>query len=438
MSLEERPVAMSKGWSSRSRLVWAIVGGIAILAVSASLVLYLRSKAKVHLAARLAREAVADHRSAEARKLIDEWAALSPRDGEPDYYRALLDIRTERPAEALDAMRKSIALGYPQEPLMILRAVLMSQAGIFDEAEPVLTRAFEHSADPKAEVAEGLSRIYLKTFRLAEANHVLDSWKKAAPEDPRPYLRRNEMDERIGSEPPILIRNYREALRRDPSLISARLGLAEKLREASLVDEAEAEYAMLLERDPKNIQGLVGAGRIALLKGDLQAATLRFEDALKLSPKDKVALRELGQIDLNSGRITQACARLKTAVEVDPYDPEVRFSYARALKIAGDEPRAAEEAAATDRLKKEQQYLIDLRQKLMQRPDDADLRCETAKWLIEHGHEKEGLEWTGLILRQRPGHPPTCRLLAEYHASRGNFGLANYYRVTEASTTSEK
>ena len=32
------------------------------------------------------------------------------------------------------------------------------------------------------------------------------------------------------------------------------------------------------------------------------------------------------------------------------------------------------------------------------------------------------------ILAMKPNHPPTCRFLADYHARKGNQGLANYFR----------
>ena len=430
------PVAVGRVKAGRGRYRSVVAGIIAILAIAAVLTPHIRSNIAIRSVARLAREAVAGRRVDEARGLLDRWDDLGPRGGEPDYYRALLEVQADRPVEALDALRRSLDRGHPEEPLMILHAVLLARSGRLEQAEPVLIRAFDGEAEPRAEVAEALSLIYLKTFRLAGAARVLESWMKVAPEDPRPYLRRNEVDERTDSGPDVQIRNYREALRRDPGLIGARLGLAEKLREGGLFDQAEVEYARLLDRDPRNVRGHVGAGRIAMLKGDVRASSRHYEAALALDPREKVALRESGLIELNSGRTSQACSRLQLAVEVDPYDPEVRYSYAMALRIAGETRRAAEEAAATDRLKEDQRRIADLRQGLVKRPDDVDLRGEAAKWLIEHGHEREGLEWTELILRKRPGHPPTCKILADYHASRGEFGLANYYRVSSTSAVS--
>jgi tetratricopeptide (TPR) repeat protein len=419
----------SSAAKSSSNLLKIAAATVLTLLVVVALTFHLSARRRINAAARSAREALAARQFVEAKNLIDRWAALAPNDGEPDYVRALLEVETDRPAEALDSIRRAKEHGYPTEPLLILRAVLQSQVGKYDEAEPVLRKAFESSSDPKAEVAQELARIYLRSFRLAESSRVLERWMQVAPDDARPYLWRIEIDQRVNSDPPVLIRSYREALRRDPHLAEARLALADKLRENALPDEALVEYEKILADNPRSIKGHTGAGQTSMLKGNLQAAILHFEEALVLNPKETVALRELGQIDLKYGRHAQACERLKLAVESEPNESTLRYSYARALTLAGDKARAAAETATMERLKKEQKEIADLRENLAKRPDDLDLRGNVARWLIEHGHEKEGLEWTGLILQKQPGHPSTCKFLAEYHARKGNVGLANYYRV---------
>jgi len=410
-------------------------GALAALAASAAAGLavglwaYAQGHSEVALAAAAARAAVDGGRSFEAGPLIDRWAALAPGDGGPDYLRARLDVEADRPAEALDALRRASAAGYPEAPLFILRAVLQSRAGQFDAAEPVLAAAYAAGAEPRVGVAEGLARVYLKTFRLARTVPVLDAWARLAPADPRPWLWRVEVEERVSPEPAPAIRNYREALRRAPGRDDVRLGLAEKLRRASQPEEAAAEFDAVLAHDPGNVKAHVGSGRVALLKGDLAAADRHFEAALAGDPAEPVALREAGLIDLKFGRYARACGRLKAAVAAEPSDPEVRYSYARALTLSGDKARGAEENAVTERLRKEQEQITKLRQSLADRPDDLGLRFEVASWLFAHGHDAEALEWTRLILVQAPGHPPTCRLLADHYARAGNPGLANYYRL---------
>jgi hypothetical protein len=48
---------------------------------------------------------------------------------------------------------------------------------------------------------------------------------------------------------------------------------------------------------------------------------------------------------------------------------------------------------------------------------------------MANGHEEEGLRWAELVVRERPDHAPTNRLLADYFDRRGQSGLANYYRL---------
>lgn len=423
--------AESRKSQGRRRWPWVLAGAaLATLAIVSGFLYRSRLQAKAE--ARAVEGALAARRFDEARRRIESLAAGPRQKGEADYYRAWLEVALDRPAEAMASIRKAIDAGYPREPVMVLRAVLQARAGQFDEAEPLLRRASERYAEPRPEIAEALARIYLATFRFADAARQLDRWAEAAPEDARPYLWRNEIEERNDINSPVVINNYRAALRRDPKLDASRLSLAKRLLDAHRIDEGEAEFATYLERNPKSVPGHVGAGQIALLKGDLQGAEAHFTEALEIDPKDPIALRELGSIELRKGRYDSACAHLKTAVEISPYDVEVRYSYAQALKAAGEDKRAQEETAATERLRKDQKRVTDLREALAKDPNNADLRSEVARWLIDHGHEKEGLEWTDLILRQKPGHKATCQFLSEFYTRKGNIGLANFYRSSVA------
>jgi tetratricopeptide (TPR) repeat protein len=429
---------MSKSAKTRLLIAWAgttpvgkaTLGSVAALAVVAALFVALQGRGHITSVAKAARRALAEHRLEEARARIDEWSGLAPRDGEPAYWKALLEAEVDHPAEALDAIRSAGERGFPLERLLVLRAVIQSRVGRYDEAEPVLRNAFRASSEPRVQVAEALARIYLKKYQLAECARVLEVWMNLAPDSARPYLWRAEIDNRVNANSDILIRDYREVLDRDPTLSATRQALADKLREASLIDEAEAEYAKVLECDPKSVNGHAGTGQIALLKGDLQSAIRHFEEALALDPHQTVALRELGLIDLKYGRIARACQLFKTAVSLDPQDPALRYSYANALRMAGDKVHAAEETAAIERLRSEQKQITELREQLALRPNDLDLRSKVAKWLIDHDHDKEGLEWTRLILAGHPGHAPTCHLLIDYHTRKGNAGLANYYKAS--------
>jgi predicted Zn-dependent protease len=378
--------------------------------------------------AREAREAIVARRFDEARRAIDRWVARHPEEGEPYYWRARLEVALDHPKEAIDAMDQAVRRGNDPAPIAPLRAVLLARAGRHQEAEPTLQKAFFEGKTFDPEVAEALSRIYLSSYRLSPASKVLERWIRESPGDYRPYLYMTEVDQRSDVDASVMINHYRMALHRDPTLDKARLGLADKLREVSRDAEAEIEYDAYLERNPGSVEGHIGAGQVALRQGDLPRASLHFSEVLAANPREPVALRELAQIDLRAGRWGQARDRLKTVVEADPYDPEVRLSYARALKMSGDEGGARRETDTVQRLRKEHAQMSELRKALVQRPDDPQLRFQAARWLLEHGHEAEALEWCRLILRNKPGHGETCRLLADYYERHGNAGLANAYR----------
>ena len=373
-----------------------------------------------------------------ARAVVDAWNAERPRDAEAAYQRARVEVAADIPQAALDGIDEAVRRGYDPARCVVLRAVILARGGKLDEAEPVLSREFREAAVLDPEVAEGLTRIYLSTFRLPAAGAVLDRWVKDAPDDARPYLYRIEVDQRTDVEPAVQISHYRMALKRDPGLDKARLGLADKLRDAQRTEEALAEYEAYLKRKPKSVEAHVGAGEAALRKGDLAAAVSHFDAALALNPREPVALRELALIDMRANRFARARDRLKTVVEVDAYDPEVRLSYARALKMSGDEAGAKGQMDVLERLRKDHAEMADLRKKLVLDGKNLDLRIDAARWLLDHGHEAEGLEWTALVLREHPNHPRTCALLADYYRRTGNVGLANFYKLSAEQDANSK
>jgi tetratricopeptide (TPR) repeat protein len=419
--------------SRARRRHWAVAGVLGLIVAVGAVVWLVRDRSRTEAERLAVRQALAARRFDVARQILERWIDRRPGAGEPYHLLAKLEMAQDRPGPALEAMGRASALGYPAEPLNVLRAVLEARGGNYKNAEPILRRAFAEGHGPEPEVDEELARIFLADYRFAQAAEVIARWMKDAPGDPRPYLWRDQIDERLNAPGEDRIRNYREALNRDPSLAQARLGLADKLRELGRSDEAEAEYAVLLTRSPTLVEAHVGAGRNAQLRGDNPAAVRHFEEALRLNPRDPHVLRELALIDLRSRQYARARDRLETAVALDPYAPDVRYSYAQALKLSGAETQARQEMAITERLKAEHREMLEIRKALVNNPQDPGLRSSAAKWLLDHGHEPEALAWTQLVLRDHPRHPATCHLLASYYEKKGNTGLANYYRMV-AST----
>jgi tetratricopeptide (TPR) repeat protein len=337
--------------------------------------------------------------------------------------------------EVKRAYDEARALGYPEAKLERLRGIWLARLGRYAEAEPILTRIWESQPRTDPAVDEALARIFLKTYRLRGAAAVLQRWIEDAPADGRPFLWLTEIDRRTEVDnPQSWERHYREALRRDPELDPARLGLAESLRKLHRNEEAAREFAHYLARHPDDPGALAGAGLNALELGDLAEAARLLDGALARDPTSRAALKGRAEVDLHRGALAAAAHRLDQAIQADPFDDEAFHVRARVRTMLGDTAGARADHRAFDRLKQDQAELLRMRTQLLDHPEDSDTRSKVVAWLFGHGRDQDGLEWAMAVLAHDPNHMPTCRLLADYYAGRPDgAGLANFYRAKAAA-----
>ena len=419
--------------SSRPVRRWLVPGIVLLAAIGVDCSAYLVLRVGHSSAlANSARGLVRAGQYAEARPVVERWVAEAATDAdraEAYYHLARVELAADRTQETVNALGKSLDLGYPPSVLAPYRAVIQARSRQYAEAEPVLRQALATSDEPMPEVAQALARTYLSTFRLKEAAAPIARWMKDAPDDPTPYLWRNEIDARSDAGHSVVIQNYKAALQRDPDLAEARLGLADRLRQANRLEEAAEEFAAYLKLRPDDPEGHVGAGQVALTLGLAAEATAHFDRALELAPHDPVAQKQRGEIDLKAREFASARDRFREVIRSDPFDPEVHYKLARALQGLGDDAGARAEDARYAELRADHLHMADLRTALVNNPNDTKLRLETAEWMLAHGHDDEGKSWCDRILKDHPGHVPTLDLLVKYYEGKNDAGKANYYRL---------
>ncbi len=411
---------------ARRRIV--IAGGLAaIVAIAAGTAMVV-----AHLAGRdaaAARRALAEGRLDEAAAALERWLDASPDSPEAHYFKARLAWKRQDPGTVHDEIERARALGYSQVQMAGLMGLLMARTNQSAAAEPYLREAIDNGRPLDPEVAEALARIYLGTFRLNEAGSVLDRWARAVPADARPYLLRTEIEKRTSREPEIAIGSYREALKRDPELDQARLGLADMLRISHHNAEAAQEYATYIARKPEDPLGCLGAGQNATEMGESEEAARWLDRALELAPRNPVILAARAKVEVRDHRFAEALDYLDRAVEADPFDHSNRFQRMIILTRLGKKVQADAELRILERIRKDQEEFARIRDGLLASPQDAGLRSEAARWLMAHGHEEEAIDWAKLILAAEPSHPAMNRLLADYYRRRGQLGLANFHEA---------
>jgi tetratricopeptide (TPR) repeat protein len=335
----------------------------------------------------------------------------------------------EAAAELARAQKK----GEPDDEVQRLWGLVYARAGRPDDALPMLRHAWDQPGDPAhrgdPEVAEALARILMQRFELAEASAVLDRWARAVLSDATPVMMQVEIDRRIGLDSRAIIDRLREVLRRDPTQDKARLGLAQILFGDARYSEAAGLYAAYAAAHPDDPAGHLGVAITARAQGEMDQAIAALDRALALTPEDTLALKERAAIDLIRGHPQQGLVRLDRAIAADPFDPELRYQRSLALIQLGRRDEAVAERVRSTKLRLEHTEMEQIADQLLQNPTDNGLRYRAARWMFEHGRAEEGAEWARLVLHDQPDHPEANRLLADYHRSRGELGLVNFYQM---------
>jgi tetratricopeptide (TPR) repeat protein len=269
----------------------------------------------------------------------------------------------------------------------------------------------------------------MERFELADAIAVLDLWAHEVANDPKPLVWRAKVERRIGVDRPVIIGHFQEALRRDPSSDEARLGLADMLYREGRYAESTELYANYAARHPDDPAGHAGLAMTARGRGELDHAAAALERVLALTPDDTLALKERAAIDLRQKHPDVALRRLDRAIAIDAFDPELRYQRSQVLSLLGRRQDAAAELRRSEQLRLEHAELARISAGLIERPADNVLRCRAARWMLDHGRSEEGAQWARMVLRDQRDHAEANRLLAEYHRSRGELGLANFYQL---------
>ncbi|MDR3622938.1 MAG: tetratricopeptide repeat protein [Paludisphaera borealis] len=364
---------------------------------------------------------------------LNRWLAIDPRSAEAHALSAQVALETGDLGRVSSELNEARALGFPEPGLERVHALVLARMGRFGEAEPILTRELARTPDAAA-VLEALALVYLKTYRLHDAEALITRWMRVQPDAARPYVWRAEIDRRMQADTSIeLETDYREALRRDPGLEVARLGLAELLRRAHRGAEAAAEYEIYLKARPDDPTALAGAGQNAVDLGRIDEGLKLADAALAVDPDNVTALRGRAAAELSRGDPESALKRLDRCLKLNPFDSEALYtrSLVRARLGQADEARA--DLETVERLKREQAELLTVRDKLMAAPDDNGLRAQVAAWMLAHGRADEAVEWARTILASAPKHRAANRIMAEYYDTQPDgSGLANYHRLQAA------
>jgi transcriptional activator of cad operon len=110
---------------------------------------------------------------------------------------------------------------------------------------------------------------------------------------------------------------YLRALKLDPNLVDAKLGLANVARQNERYDEARRIFEGVIQEYPNNIQARFGLGLTEASDGWPSRAVVQYERAAALNPTHYLIPVRAGLSMMYLGRLTDAEARFKRSIELD-------------------------------------------------------------------------------------------------------------------------
>jgi tetratricopeptide (TPR) repeat protein len=390
-------------------------------------------------------QAWAEHRYRAAQRALEEAVSRQPKDHleqaraqltlclkvRPDSLDAnFLAARTCRRMQAYDDassyLRHYQKLDGVAEAVRLEQALADVQRGNFG-TESYLWACVQKDHPDKLLILEALTRGYMLTYQIPRAVDCLNRWLEVQPACLQALLWRGQVL-RLLAHYDQAVADYEQALQLDPECGEARLNLAEILIHEHKSAEAARHFEILADREPGNVAAILGLGRCKAELGNPEGARQLFDRLVGLGPEDAMVLVESGKLLLNNGQLADAEARLRAALRLAPNEREALYSMYKCLEQRGRKDEAAHYLQEYNRVEKDLDALKSLMQQIMQKPDDAALRCEAARIYLRNGLLKEAKLWLEDALRADRRHGETYALLADYYDRIGKPDLAAQYR----------
>jgi tetratricopeptide (TPR) repeat protein len=345
-------------------------------------------------------------------------------------------------AKAQSHFTEATRLGWNAADIQRQRLLAKAQSGEIKQVQAELVALLNQGAsDEQAEeIYEAMSRGYLASFHMNDANKCLQFWLDWQPDNPRPHLWLGVMHTHL-EDSDAAIREFGKVLELAPADQEARLKLAQAQLTRLKIPEAADNFFRCALDNPLAPEPLLGLAECRRRQGNAAEATTLLYDALILDlppVQSAEALATLGRIDLEEGRHAQAIHALQKSVALNPYAPTSRHSLASALDVVGQRKLAAAQRQAALDFADRRKRIVELTRRAVIEPNDADVRCQVGKLLVQQGLPVAAAAWFRTALEISPEHRAAHEGLAVYYRHIGESASARRHELTARQLAAPK
>jgi tetratricopeptide (TPR) repeat protein len=216
-----------------------------------------------------------------------------------------------------------------------------------------------------------------------------------------------EMDAAAGE---LALEKWREAIRLDPNILTARYSLMRYGSRHQLIDEAVRVAEELQSRVPGDRSLQRNLAQLLMQQGRPSEAMAVLDELLKVEPSAaELHAMRCGACE-QRGLIAEGLAAIEKAVALEPSNPWYRFTHANGLSRAGQRQWAGEEYQRTIELA----------------PQNLGFRLQIAQYLVQQKRPLDALRHLEEARKIEPASAEVRGWLAEIYLSRG--------RIPEART----
>jgi tetratricopeptide (TPR) repeat protein len=347
--------------------------------------------------------------------------------GEFYFLSARLNRRLEKFDRVSDELRKARWHGWDEAAVEREQWIALAQTGRFDRVASHIADLLTGAGSDGPEICKAYVAWLLSRFKLASAHRVIDVWQQDFPESGEPYFQRGRIFS-VTQNWIAAVEQYSESLKRDPGRTDVRLMRAKAQIQLVRYSAAVADLEGVLRIEPEQIEARIAQAQCLSNLGQAEEACRLLEVVADEHPESSEALSLLGRIEQKQGNQKAALAALEKAVLLRPIDSDARYALGRTLRAFG---RDAESKAHFDFVAESTRALLKLGQlteKLVEKPDDVELRFEVGKLTWQWRSRDVGEQWLRSVLDYDEEHVGTHRVLAEHYLDLGDQERATHHQ----------